>query len=392
VSEFQQTIDWSQVAASGLGFAIARASDGFYHDSTFAQNWAGMKANGIVRGAYQYFRASEDGKQQADDFLSLVTFAPGDLPPFLDVETLDGMSPNDLATQMTAWIQEIQTVTGMSPLIYTSEGLWDGWGMPSFAQQGLWVANYGVSSPKIPSGWTGWSFWQYSGNVTVAGIPAGGADGDQFNGTAADLAAFVGAQPPQPASGSPAPSAPSSSSLAATIATGPTLQQGSSGQAVTDLQNALAAAGFSPGPADGQFGPNTKAAVVAFQNANGLTPDGIVGPLTRAALAAALSGSPASSSSPAPASAPAAPAAPAPATLGYASDIAPLLTNCAQCHSSGSGRTDLTNYQGVLSVCSPGSSSSSQIIKKLNGSMGQYLNQASDEQTIATWINQGCNP
>lgn len=60
----------------------------------------------------------------------------------------------------------------------------------------------------------------------------------------------------------------------------PTLRQGSSGPAVRDLQNKLKAAGFNPGPIDGAFGPKTKAAVVAFQRAQGITVDGIVGPQT----------------------------------------------------------------------------------------------------------------
>jgi peptidoglycan hydrolase-like protein with peptidoglycan-binding domain len=42
----------------------------------------------------------------------------------------------------------------------------------------------------------------------------------------------------------------------------------------------LAAVGHDPGPADGLWGPRTQAAVVAFQSAHGLAPDGIIGPLT----------------------------------------------------------------------------------------------------------------
>ena len=57
-----------------------------------------------------------------------------------------------------------------------------------------------------------------------------------------------------------------------------------SGPLVRKLQAKLAALGFDPGVLDGEFGPHTQAAVVAFQLANGLTPDGEVGPMTAAAL------------------------------------------------------------------------------------------------------------
>src|SRR6185503_7296332 len=56
-------------------------------------------------------------------------------------------------------------------------------------------------------------------------------------------------------------------------------------QPIRDLQSTLAKAGFNPGPLDGISGPQTTAAVKAFQQANGLTPDGIVGPQTSAVLA-----------------------------------------------------------------------------------------------------------
>jgi peptidoglycan L-alanyl-D-glutamate endopeptidase CwlK len=59
---------------------------------------------------------------------------------------------------------------------------------------------------------------------------------------------------------------------------------GSSGPDVTALQQELQAAGFSPGAADGSFGPATEAAVLAFQKSHGLAADGIVGPNTAAAL------------------------------------------------------------------------------------------------------------
>jgi predicted chitinase/peptidoglycan hydrolase-like protein with peptidoglycan-binding domain len=55
---------------------------------------------------------------------------------------------------------------------------------------------------------------------------------------------------------------------------------GAQGQQVTDLQNRLKALGFDPGAADGAFGPGTEAQVRAFQQSQGLTADGVVGPQT----------------------------------------------------------------------------------------------------------------
>lgn len=63
-----------------------------------------------------------------------------------------------------------------------------------------------------------------------------------------------------------------------------TLRPGASGPEVAGLQTVLAAEGFLPGKIDGNFGPATEAALLAFQKANGLLADGIAGPRTLAAL------------------------------------------------------------------------------------------------------------
>lgn len=61
------------------------------------------------------------------------------------------------------------------------------------------------------------------------------------------------------------------------------LRSGDRGAAVTELQAALARAGF-PCPDDGAFGPVTDAAVQSFQRARGLPADGLVGARTWARL------------------------------------------------------------------------------------------------------------
>jgi peptidoglycan L-alanyl-D-glutamate endopeptidase CwlK len=62
------------------------------------------------------------------------------------------------------------------------------------------------------------------------------------------------------------------------------LAVGSSGPDVKELQQKLEEAGFSPGLIDGDFGLATEAAVINFPKHEGLSPDGVVGPLTAAVL------------------------------------------------------------------------------------------------------------
>lgn len=59
---------------------------------------------------------------------------------------------------------------------------------------------------------------------------------------------------------------------------------GSTGQEVSDIQKVLKNQGYYTGNIDGIYGTATKNAVIAFQKANGLNADGVVGSKTLAAL------------------------------------------------------------------------------------------------------------
>jgi len=62
------------------------------------------------------------------------------------------------------------------------------------------------------------------------------------------------------------------------------LKRGSEGEKVERLQNLLNLLGYNCGVSDGDFGGNTEKAVIAFQQANKLSADGMYGPASHAAM------------------------------------------------------------------------------------------------------------
>jgi lysozyme len=192
VSEYQGTIDWSAVAGAGKSFAFIRTGDGSYRDKQFSANWLGAKNAGLIVGAYHFLRPGVDGAAQADICIQM-SGGPGSgvLPITIDVETAS--DPISLSNLVQAFAAEVESQTGQSPIIYTAPGFWG----PNVAPTGLeyrcplWVANWGVESPTLPSGWSAWTFWQYSAHGTCAGV-GGEVDLDRFNGALSDLQSLAG--------------------------------------------------------------------------------------------------------------------------------------------------------------------------------------------------------
>lgn len=222
VSYYQGSIDWSQAKGAGVKFAIARVSDGTtFEDPKFAPNWSGMKAQGIIRGVYQFFRPGQDPIKQADLLVDTITklgTQPTDLPPVMDIESVDGQSTSTIRANMKKWLDRVEQRVGRKPIIYTaafmSGTIGTGW-----TAYPLWVANYGVSCPTMPSDWTKWKFWQSGSTGKVAGI-SGNVDMDVWNGTLQELIDWADPPKPNPPppddAGAPPPPPPTSTGTPAT--------------------------------------------------------------------------------------------------------------------------------------------------------------------------------
>ena len=136
--------------------------------------------------------------------------------------------------------------------------------------------------------------------LNVLGYSVGKADGNYGAKTVAALKAFQKAaglkadgiagtktlQALASRSGSSTSSSSSSTAPGTFDAPSTTLKPADTGAQVQLLQRELNGLGYTVGTIDGTYGPATVSAVKAFQQANGLTPDGVVGSKTLAALRA----------------------------------------------------------------------------------------------------------
>jgi GH25 family lysozyme M1 (1,4-beta-N-acetylmuramidase) len=193
VSHWQGTIDWQQVAASGVRFAFMKATESdWYVDRTYGANRRNALANGILVGAYHFARPGPeagDAVREARHFLRNAGVRAGHLLPVLDIEVSGGLGPTALTRWALDWVRTVRRELGVTPLLYTSPSGWETrfGNSTALARAGvpLWIAHWGVAAPRVPAyNWDGrgWTVWQYSATGRVPGI-AGNVDLNRFRGT-----------------------------------------------------------------------------------------------------------------------------------------------------------------------------------------------------------------
>jgi lysozyme len=171
ISHYQKRIEWNLVAEKGeVDFVFVKASEGHdYQDSLFSRNWEALGRHGITRGAYHFFRAYGCGEEQARLFLSTVEMCPGDLRPVLDIERLDGISPEIMIQEAKIWCDIIEETLHCKPIIYSGQHFYDRFLSPHFDQYPLWIARYSNSEPYL-SDCKPWDIWQFSNQGCIDGI------------------------------------------------------------------------------------------------------------------------------------------------------------------------------------------------------------------------------
>lgn len=189
VSGWQDDISiHARMAQAGRKFCFIKASEGHSIDRMFAKHWEAAKAAGMIVGAYDYFHPDQDPIAQAKLMESAIgKLGPGTLGPVIDWETTDGVPAGTDAAEGMKFLNDVQAATGRAPIIYGAPYFLHDLALDSsFAQFDLWIANYGVQCPLVPSPWSNWLFWQWTDSGD------GGVDQDYFNGSLDELKKLAG--------------------------------------------------------------------------------------------------------------------------------------------------------------------------------------------------------
>lgn len=191
VSKYQGTINWAEVKASGVDFAMirvgyrAKSTGEIFEDPAARYNMQEAQAAGIKIGAYFFSSAvtQDEAREEAAFTTNIIAKYKITYPVAFNCE--DFQSPDSRqngldAAQRTelacAFLDEI-SAAGYTPMFYASKGELEGnaqWNTDTLASKyKIWVAQY-PDKPYPDTASSSYSgshdMWQYTSQGTVAGI------------------------------------------------------------------------------------------------------------------------------------------------------------------------------------------------------------------------------
>ncbi len=183
VSSWQGNINWAQVKASGVDFAIIRAGFRGYgngsmnEDAYFKQNVANATANGIKVGIYFYSAAVNETEalEEAMWVVEKIVTYRITYPVVYDCEEIGvpghrtaGVSGAQAASNANTFLSYIKS-RGYEPMLYANKSDIGKMGRGNFSCK-FWLAHYTTGGQ--PTDYTGsHQMWQYTSSGSVPGVP-----------------------------------------------------------------------------------------------------------------------------------------------------------------------------------------------------------------------------
>ena len=191
VSHWQKNVNMEKVAAHGAKFVMVKAGELYmgrdYRDAYYVQNITNARAAGLITGAYYFFRPSSPLTAQRRMFREMWELAPADLPPIIDVEAADAMTPGQIKNAFEHFYKDVANTWGRKPIVYSRDNLVGAWKLQDYVTDPLyyWKALYSNKFEGRPA-----KFWQFSDKYRIPGIDKD-IDGNYFRGTMEELQSLV---------------------------------------------------------------------------------------------------------------------------------------------------------------------------------------------------------
>lgn len=181
VSEWQKEIQWQEVAAGGIDFAVLRCgfrryvSGNLEKDASFEANYAGAGEAGLRRGVYFFSQAitPEEARAEAAYVLEMLDGRPLELPVFYDWETVEdeegranGLDGETVTACAAAFCRAIQAGGYRAGVYFNLQMGYHTYGLEQVRDWVWWLGEPG----QHPSFYYETQLWQYDHGGTVPGI------------------------------------------------------------------------------------------------------------------------------------------------------------------------------------------------------------------------------
>lgn len=174
VSQWQEDIDWQQVARTSTHIVYIRVANGAKIDYNFEKNYEGAKAAGLKVGFYYFVSANDpaEAREQARFFWNLVKDKDFNCRLVGDYEEFGNHTNAEINAIAKAFFDELEGLAGHRPMLYTSHisaGDKFDYDMTYYP---IWIAHYHSPGdlPFHPGLWNCWYGYQYTEKGQIPGI------------------------------------------------------------------------------------------------------------------------------------------------------------------------------------------------------------------------------
>jgi lysozyme len=213
-SHWGGVLDFSKTYQQGMRFCILKCISGTVPTAYWSINRPKAIQAGLIVGEYAWLYPDNKVRcrTQAQATWDLIKSQPKQIPVTIDHEWTKwgGVAANPTWEDLDLWVTEFIRLSGYKPIYYSAAGYANMFGPMPVALRNkfcaFWFANYGVTSPTMPLGFTHWDFWQFTSSLEQAlyapsSLNKKELDGNYWAGSLEQLQQLANVSAPVPPTG-----------------------------------------------------------------------------------------------------------------------------------------------------------------------------------------------